>query len=353
MHRGSTTPYVSTRWAGSKRRSLGALERAFAELEFDSAVDVFSGSGAVAHLFKRLGKRVHANDALACCVETATALVVNGSTRLSEAKVASLFVEAPGRRYRDAVTASWRGLYFLDEENHELDVVAQNVHALEDRFERALAWHALFQACLKKRPYALFHRANLALRTRDVARSFGNKTSWDAPLERHFREALAEAHAALVDDGRTHVATHLDALACPLDADLVYLDPPYVRGDGRGFDYADGYHLLEGLIAYEAIPSGIDAERRHRPYRGAPRTDFTRGESATRALEALLERAPSSSIIALSYRSDGVPSAEALVAMLERSGRSVTSSTSSAHGYALARSESVELLLVASPRRTR
>ncbi len=353
MHRGRATPYVSTRWAGSKRRSLAALERAFSELRFDTAVDVFSGSGAVAHLLKRMGKRVHANDALACCVETATALVVNGRTRLPEAKLASLFREAPGRRYRDTVYESWRGLYFLDEENHELDVVAQNVHALEDRFERALAWHALFQACLKKRPYALFHRANLALRTRDVARSFGNKTSWDAPLEQHFREALAEAHAALVDDDRGHLATRLDALACPLDAELVYLDPPYVRGDGRGFDYADGYHLLEGLLDYDALSRGIDAERKHRPYRSAPRTDFTRGESATRALEALVERAPSTSIIALSYRSDGVPSAEALVAMLERSGRRVTSSTSSEHGYALSRTESAELLLVATPRRTR
>lgn len=353
MHRGRATPYVSTRWAGSKRRSLGALERAFSELGFDTAVDVFSGSGAVAHLLKRMGKQVHANDALACCVETATALVVNDRTRLSEAKVASLFVEAPGRRYRAAVAQSWRGLYFLDEENHALDVVAQNVHALEDRFERALAWHALFQACLKKRPYALFHRANLALRTRDVVRSFGNKTSWDAPLEQHFREALAEAHAALVDGGRPQVATQLDALACPLDAELIYLDPPYVRGDGRGFDYADGYHLLEGLLAYDTLSSGIDAQRRHRPYRGARGTDFTRAESATRALEALVERAPRSSIIALSYRSDGVPSPEALVAMLERSGRSVACATASAHGYALARNSSAELLLVATPRRTR
>jgi adenine-specific DNA methylase len=310
---------------------------------------VFSGSGAVAHLFKRMGKRVHANDALACCVETATALVVNGRTRLSEPKIAELFIERPGKRYGDAVASSWSGLYFLDEENRALDVVAQNVHALEDRFERALAWHALFQACLKKRPYALFHRANLALRTRDVARSFGNKTSWDAPLEQHFREALDEAHAALVDDGRTHVATQLDALACPLDADLVYLDPPYVRGDGRGFDYADGYHLLEGLLAYEAIPSGVDAGRKHRPYRGAARTDFTRGPSATSALEALVERVPSGSSIVLSYRSDGVPSAEQLVTMLKKSGRRVASSTSSAHGYALARSDSEELLLVASP----
>ena len=42
----------STRYQGSKRRLSAWLHAQFKKLEFDSALDVFSGSGSVAYLFK-------------------------------------------------------------------------------------------------------------------------------------------------------------------------------------------------------------------------------------------------------------------------------------------------------------
>jgi hypothetical protein len=349
MHRTCATPFVSTRWAGSKRRFLGGLERVLAGLAFERAVDVFSGSGAVSHLLKRMGKVVHANDALASCHESALALVVNGRTRLGDAEARRIFERHPERSYPALVARTWPGIYYLEAEDLELDVAIGNVRAIEGRLERALAWHALFQACLKKRPYALFHRANLSLRTADVARSFGNKRTWDTPFAVHFERALVEAHAALVDDGRPHLATCLDALDCPLDADLVYLDPPYVRADGRGFDYADAYHLLEALLDEGLDAARVDPTRRHRPYQLEARTDFARAPAATEALRALIRRAPRRAIVVVSYRSDGLPSPEELVAWLDATGRRVRVERLDGRPYALSTRGSSELVFVAEP----
>lgn len=59
-------------------------------------------------------------------------------------------------------------------------------------YKKAIAYNALFQSCLAKRPYNLFHRKNLEMRTRDVVRGFGNKATWDRPFSEHFRTFVNE-----------------------------------------------------------------------------------------------------------------------------------------------------------------
>ena len=88
------------------------------------------------------------------------------------------------------------------------------------RHRRALAWFALFQACIAKRPYNLFHRRNLDMRTADVGRTFGNKAAWDRPFEVHFRKYARQANAAVFDN----------ALPCT----ALILDVALVRSAGMG-----------------------------------------------------------------------------------------------------------------------
>ena len=60
---GSTLPrFPSTRYQGSKRKILAELGRIFSEIEFDSVLDLYSGSGMVSLLLRHMGKRVDAND---------------------------------------------------------------------------------------------------------------------------------------------------------------------------------------------------------------------------------------------------------------------------------------------------
>jgi len=68
----------------------------FAGLEFDTALDPFCGSGAVAYLLKCLGKSVEASDALEFNATAARALVANDDAALGGA-TDELIAGLPGR----------------------------------------------------------------------------------------------------------------------------------------------------------------------------------------------------------------------------------------------------------------
>lgn len=335
--------FVSTRYQGSKARLAGWLGEIFAPLSFDTALDLFSGTASVAYLLKTMGKGVTTNDLLASAAVSADALVVNEDTRLTPVIAGELFVRASGVQYDDFVERTFSGIYYLDEENRELDTVAQNVARTLQGHARSLALHALYQACLKKRPYNLFHRKNLALRTRDVPRSFGNKVTWERPLRDHFLDALDEANAAVRASGRTHRALSGDALHCDASADLVYVDPPYVGPRDTGTDYVAFYHFLEGLTDYTAWPGRIDRRLSHLPLLHE-RSAFADGAHARAALASIFDR-HRASILVVSYRDDGRPGPDELANMLRQVGKRVHTMRVP-KTYALSKTRSHEVVLV-------
>lgn len=326
---------------------MGFLSPVLGALPFDSLCDVFGGTGAVSWLAKRLGKAVHFNDRLRANQIAARALIENDRVTLDPERARRLFRRRRGVRYDDFIARTFQGVFFLDEENRFLDTVAQNLAGDTElgELERALAFHALCQASLMKRPFNLFHRRNLALRTADVARSFGNKTTWERPFEGLVLEALREANGAVFDNGRAHRATALDAADCPLDADLVYLDPPYVKRGGGVFGYADGYHFLEGLADYARWGERLDARKKHKPLRAVPNA-FEDRAAAPAALLALIGRVPARAHVVVSYREDGEPGIDALVEAARGPGRRVELFRRPL-SYALAKQRAAEVLVVA------
>ena len=90
--------FPSTRYQGSKLKIADWIWENIRDLNFQTALDAFGGTGAVSHLLKRQGKTVVYNDLLAFNYLIGIALI---------------------------------------------------------------AYFALFQACIAKRPYNLFHRRNL------------------------------------------------------------------------------------------------------------------------------------------------------------------------------------------------
>ena len=81
------TKFPPTRFMGSKERLLPAIWQAASQFEFTSVLDLFSGSGVVAYMFKAQGKRVYSNDYMAMCADHARAMVENSDTRLDERDV--------------------------------------------------------------------------------------------------------------------------------------------------------------------------------------------------------------------------------------------------------------------------
>ena len=336
--------FPSTRYQGSKAKLANWIWNKISTLPFDTCLDVFGGTGAVAYRLKQAHKQVTYNDRLRFNCWIGRALVENSGARLTDDEV-NWILARHDLPYPTLIADTFADIYFRDDENRWLDRVVTNIHQMGNVYKKSLAFFALAQSCIIKRPYNLFHRKNLYIRTAEVERSFGNKVSWDRPFEAWFRQFAAEANQAVFDNGRGNRALHRDALDIEGDFDLVYLDPPYISAKGAAVDYRDFYHFLEGLTDYEAWPEQIDMASKHRRLRREP-NDWTDKNRIYDAFERVFDKY-ADSILVLSYRSDGIPAELELVALLKRFKSNVRIERCHHYQYALSKNkQSSEVLLI-------
>ncbi|MFQ5486329.1 MAG: MerR family transcriptional regulator, partial [Desulfobacterales bacterium] len=181
-----TFRFPSTRYQGSKLKLVEWIWQNIKHLRFETALDAFGGTGCVAYMLKAKNKEITYNDILRFNHYIGLALIENDKEILSSDDLRLLLTEHKGVKYSTFIHDAFHDIYFTDEENAWLDMVIRNVQFLKNRYKQALAYYALFQACIIKRPYNLFHRKNLYIRTAEVKRSFGNKITWDTPFAVHF-----------------------------------------------------------------------------------------------------------------------------------------------------------------------
>lgn len=340
--------FPGTRYQGSKAKLVDWIFRHVLDLKFDTCLDAFGGTGAVAYRLKQAGKTVTYNDLLRFNYYFGLALIENSDTRLSEEEIDWVLSRHAEIAYPDFVEKTFKDIYFTDDENAWIDQTITNLRHLGDPFKFTLAFFALCQACIIKRPYNLFHRKNLYLRLAQVERSFGNKATWDRPFEEWFRVFASEANQAVFDNGRKNRALNLDAMDVPGKYDLVYIDTPYISKRGVAVDYLDFYHFLAGLtMYYDEWEKHIDWKSKHR--RLKPKgNEWIDKAAITDAFDRLLEHYKNS-IVIISYRSDGIPSESKLVSILKNHKKSVLVEHFGHYKYVLSNNcESKEILLIGS-----
>ncbi len=340
-----TPLFPTTRYQGSKLKLVNWIKANIQNLEFDTALDAFGGTGCISHMLKGLGKEVTYNDVLRFNHYIGLALIENDNVRLSNEEVEWLLTPHDGTSYPTFIQDTFSDIYFTDEENAWLDMLVTNIRQLTDLYKQALAYFALFQACIIKRPYNLFHRKNLYIRLSDVKRSFGNKTTWDTPFETWFRQFVAEANGAVFSNGRRNRALNYDAFEVPGQYDLVYIDTPYISPKGVGVNYLAFYHFLEGLVDYDNWAERINYRSKHRKlkHRKSLWADKNRIHFA---FERLFEKFQDS-ILVVSYRDPGIPSAEELLTMLRQCKGNVVEVNGRDYQYVLSNGRGRELLFVA------
>lgn len=331
----------TTRYQGSKAKLVSWIIDVVKELDFVTCLDAFGGTGVVSHALKALGKSVTYNDIQPFNQMIGNAIIANDKVKLTEPE---LVVQRHEREYDSFISDTFSGIYFTDHENQWLDVVTQNVLTIECERRKALAFYALFQSCIVKRPYNLFHRANLYMRTQNVKRSFGNKTTWDRSFKDHFINFVEEVNECVFAGERKCFTSCRDASEVPGQFDLVYIDSPYINSSGTGVNYGDFYHFLNGLVDYQNWGARLDKRRKHLPLirNDDPWSDKKR---IYEAFDTLFSRF-SESIIVVSYRSDGIPSEEELVAILSKY-KTVERRNHGSYKYVLSKnSKSKELILL-------
>jgi adenine-specific DNA methylase len=336
--------FPNTRYQGSKRKVALDIVRRLLKLDFETVLDAFGGTGSVAYALKCAGKSVTYNDILRFNHQVGLALIENDEVRINAETIDGIGVRLAGRDYEDFIERTFSGVYYTDEENRWLDTAVGNLRQIPDRYVRALAWFAVCQAAIAKRPYNLFHRSNLYMRTADVSRSFGNKASWDRTFEEHVRLFAAQANAAVSRGDAGCRAICRDVLKVTPGFDLVYIDPPYINRSGVGVDYRDFYHFLEGMLHYGEWGPMIDRRSKHRRLQRAP--DAWSAPSTCYQMLGRLFDHFRDSILAMSYRSDGIPTIPEIERLLREFKPCVEVVDTGASQYALSTRRSTRQVLL-------
>lgn len=314
----------STRYQGSKRKILPWLFECLERYEFHTVLDAFGGSGMVSCLFKRMDKSVTYNDLYRFNQIIGESIIENNRVYLSDEDINLLL--AQNENTNSFISNNFHSIYYLDEENRWLDNIIYNIEALNSiyngsklKYKKAIAYNALFQSCLAKRPYNLFHRKNLEMRTRDVTRGFGNKTTWDKPFSEHFFSFAKEINNSVYCSSEKCKAICRDVFSIKTGHfDLVYLDPPYLKKcgeDNESSDYLKCYHFLEGLARYNEWPDLIDWETLNKRIKASFAPNYFKPAEANAVFEKLI-RKYRNSIIVLSYRYGGTPSIDELTTIM-------------------------------------
>lgn len=342
-----TAQFPSTRYQGSKAKLVDWIWEQIGDLDFLTCLDAFGGTGAVAYRLKQEGKAVTYNDILRFNYQFGLALIENNETKLAPEEIEWLLTRHKEISYPIFVQETFQDIYFTDDENAWIDQTITNIRQLSDPYKFALAFFALCQACIIKRPYNLFHRKNLYIRFADVERSFGNKTTWDTPFEEWFRSFAEEANNAVFNNRQRNCAINSDILTLSNEHDLVYIDPPYISAQGVGVDYWEFYHFLEGLTLYDEWNKHIDFKSKHRRLKRRA-SEWTNKHLIGSAFEKVFQKFQNS-IIVVSYRSDGIPSIEELTTLLQKYKRHVRVEQYGQYKYALSTNgETKEVLLIGS-----
>ena len=336
--------FPTTRYQGSKQKYADWIWHCIQYIPFKTALDAFGGTGCIAHLLKQEGKTVTYNDILKFNFIIGKALIENDREKITMHDLAFILKRHSNISYPDFIEKTFPEIYFTDEENRWLDTVITNIRHIENEYKQAIAYFALFQSCIIKRPYNLFHRKNLYVRMQEVERSFGNKTTWDTPFVTHYKKFIEEANNAVFSNENTNISLNSNVFDLPNRYDLVYIDTPYISEKGVGVDYLDFYHFLEGIVNYDNWANLIDEKSKHKRLK-LNGSDWTTPQKIERSFECLINQFRDSTLV-ISYRSDGIPSIDVIVNFLETNNKSVSVYESRVMKYVLSTKNSTEVLII-------
>ncbi|MDO4992945.1 MAG: DNA adenine methylase, partial [Prevotellaceae bacterium] len=301
----------NTRYYGSKRRVVEKIWDVLCneKIQFDSFLDVFGGTGIVSYYMLNKGKRVIYNDILKFNCINAKALLESPKNTLKEDEALALCKRRDDVFYRNVIEKNFEDIYYTDVENRLIDTIVQNISFLSHD-KQMCAFYLLFQSCMVKRPFNIFHRKNLYLRLNHKTSSFGNYVTWEREFSELFKKFLKELNEFQFAEIPNITITNTSALECQETADLVYIDTPYFSSSSN-ISYHARYHFLEGLVNYSKIENNIDQTKQNKEIKINATDEFGRKSTFICDLRKLINKFEDK-IIVMSYTSCGYPTIDEL-----------------------------------------
>ncbi|MBA3283722.1 MAG: DNA adenine methylase [Nitrosopumilus sp.] len=316
--------YPTTRYQGSKRKILPWLYENLKDLKFNTVLDGCGGSASVSYLFKKMNKSVTYNDNLKFNHIIGKALIENQTVIFTDEDIFNLLNS--GLNAPNIISRIFNNVYYLEHENQWLDDMGFGILNMNHYtgqvldYKKSIAYYALFQACLTKRPFNLFHRNNLNLRTADVKRNFGNKTTWEKDFAETFKMFVTEANAKIFNSERVCRSINESIFDIEnVNYDLVYLDLPYINKEGTNetSNYLKCYHFLEGLVNYNRWENMIDHQTPNLRLIDSQADKSFNKESIYESFDTLINKFKRSKIV-ISYKKGGMPSIEYIVKVMKK-----------------------------------
>lgn len=344
------TSFPSTRYQGSKRKLLPFLNAAFKPYEFSSVLDLYSGTSSVSLMFRQQGKVVFANDYMLYNYITASTLLKMNNEWLKTLKIERLIYQCfqENSKALSLVTNNFSGIFFPYEENRQIDLFCCNLNNFTTD-EQHLLIYLMGQAMLMKRPYNLFHRANLEMRMKDVPRSFGNAKTWETPFAVHMARLFQKLTKCdfIGPQGTAFCVNSIHVSDIPVEPDLIYLDPPYLNKTNTPVDYSTFYHFLDGLVDYSLFAKGND-KYGHKPI-ALRKSRWQTAAGGLAEVRDVLRRWPKARV-AISYRGDGRPTISELKSALTTADYCVEEHKAVSYKYALSKNfDATEHLIIGTP----
>ena len=296
--------FPATRYMGSKSKLLKYIWDVSSQFDFDSVIDLFSGSGVVSYMYKAHGKQVISNDYMMMDCVMAKALIENNQVKLSPEEVEGLINSDNGTD--NFVLKTFKGIYFSDEDNRFIDRVRTNVKLIDDEYKKSIAMEALIRACIKKRPRGIFTYVGNRYDDgrNDLKKSFAEQ----------YREAVDLINNAVFNNKKENRAYNLDSMDFNETADLVYIDPPYYTPKSDN-EYVRRYHFVEGLARdWQGVQ--IQQETKTKKFKSYP-TPFSTKDGAADAFDKLFSKFRNS-ILIVSYSSNSLPTQEDMIDMMKK-----------------------------------
>lgn len=284
--------FPGTRYMGSKEKLLKNLFNVFNDLDFNTSLDLMSGTGVVSYLLKAMGKSVHSNDYMNMNYSYSRALIENQTTKLNSSDLKMILKLNQKSTF---VQSKFKGLYFSDHDNKGIDTILNNIELIKNPTKKYLATSALIRSCIKKRPRGIFAYTGM--------KYLDGRKDLTMSIKEHFEQNVILFNNAIFDSKTECKAFNSDFSKMTNKYDLVYIDPPYFSplSDNQ---YVRRYHFVEGLsLNWKNIK--IQEETKTKKFKSYP-SAFSKLDSTISAFKNLIKKYKDSAIV-ISYSSNALP----------------------------------------------